>query len=57
MKLISMEIERSKMIEKISELKEKHLHMRCVILQLLKSLDLRYKLLYLETLKSKVKVF
>lgn len=42
MKLIALEIERNKLIEKVSELKEQYLHMRCVILQFMKSLDLRY---------------
>ena len=41
MKLIEMEIQKSKLSDKISELKEKHLHMRSVILQLLKSMELK----------------
>lgn len=41
MKLIEMEIQKSKLSDKISELKEKYLHMRSVILQLLKSMELK----------------
>ena len=48
-------MERSKLIEKISELKERHLHLRDVILHFLKSLDFRYFFLYLETSKNKLK--
>jgi hypothetical protein len=44
--MIELEIERSKMIEKITEIKERQLHMRSVILQFIKSLDLRYLFLY-----------
>ena len=41
MRLIEMEIEKNKLCDKIAELKDKHLHMRSVILQLLKSLELK----------------
>lgn len=45
------------MIEKVSELKEKYLHMRCVVLQLLKSLDLKYALIYVGVSRNKHKEF
>jgi hypothetical protein len=42
LKQLSFDLECAKLIEKISELKECQMHLRGVILQLLKSLDLRY---------------
>lgn len=41
MKVIEMEIEKGKLIEKISELKDRQLHIRNVILNLLKSLEIK----------------
>lgn len=38
MKLLEMELEKNKQIEKISELKEKTMHIRVIVLNLLKSL-------------------
>jgi hypothetical protein len=35
------ELERSKLVEKIAEVKERELHLRCVVLQLLRSIGLK----------------
>ncbi len=42
MKLIDMEIEKSKLIEKIADLKKIHMHIRDVFLNFLKTIELRY---------------
>jgi hypothetical protein len=41
MKLLQLEIEKNRQVEKISEIKEKVLHIRVIILRLLKSLEIQ----------------
>lgn len=52
LKLMEHELERASLTGKISELKERHLHLREVILQFLKSLDLRYLSFYFRGVKK-----
>lgn len=44
-----MELQKQEQVEKISELKDKLMHIRAMILSLLKSLETKYALRYSET--------
>lgn len=57
MKLIESSVEHNKLVEKISELKERNMYIRNVILTLLKTLEIKYHYFYLDPSKKKLKVF